>query len=143
LIPLAESSPERAEGADNDTRSTQSAASSPLGGAFRSLASSAEHRLARAPRSLPPRSTSRRDALRYRSNPMNTLRTVCESDETGTIHVDVPVGSPGRRVVVFVSWGDAPDAWPAGWFASTFGSIQDATFERHAQGQCEVREDLR
>jgi hypothetical protein len=90
-----------------------------------------------------PRSTSRRDALEYRSNAINTARAVCESDETGTIHVDVPIGLPGRRVVVFVSWCDAPNAWPAGWFESTFGSIQDPTFEQHAQGQCEVRENVR
>jgi hypothetical protein len=73
---------------------------------------------------------------------MNTLHKVCESDETGTIHVDVPVGAPGRRVEVVVSWEDATGAWPAGWFESTFGSIQDPTFGRHANRRCEVREDL-
>ena len=73
---------------------------------------------------------------------MNTVRNVYESDETGTIHVDVPVGAPGRRVEVVVSWEDAAEAWPAGWFESTFGSIKDPTFARHSQGQYEVREDL-
>jgi len=75
---------------------------------------------------------------------MNTLRKVCESDENGTLHVDVPVGAPHKKVEVVVSWEDSTtkQAWPAGWFEATFGSIDDPTFMRHSQGTYEVREAL-
>jgi hypothetical protein len=41
---------------------------------------------------------------------MNTLRTLHESDETGTIHIDVPVGAPHRRVELVVVWQEVEPA---------------------------------
>ena len=38
---------------------------------------------------------------------MTNVRKTLESDETGTIHVDMPVGAPGRRVEVIVTWAYA------------------------------------
>ena len=37
---------------------------------------------------------------------MNTVRKLYESDDHGTIHVDVPIGAPHRRVEVVVVWQD-------------------------------------
>ncbi len=76
---------------------------------------------------------------------MNTVRKVYESDSSGNVHVDVPVGAPHRMVQVVVSWEDASveaSGWPPGWFDKTFGSIEDPTFERAPQGEAETREDL-
>ena len=80
---------------------------------------------------------------------MNTVRKICESDERGTAHVDVPVGVPGRRVEVVIVWqevdtADTPEArgWPPGWFESTAGAIDDPSFVRSPQGEYETREPL-
>jgi hypothetical protein len=80
---------------------------------------------------------------------MNTVRKICESDERGTAHVDVPVGLPGRRVEVVIVWqdvdsSDTPEArgWPHGWVESTAGAIDDPSFVRHPQGEYEEREGL-
>ena len=35
---------------------------------------------------------------------MNTVRKLYESDDQGTVHVDVPVGAPHRRVEIVVVW---------------------------------------
>jgi hypothetical protein len=37
---------------------------------------------------------------------MNTAKKICESDEQGVVHVDVPIGRPGHRVEVLVVWGE-------------------------------------
>jgi hypothetical protein len=80
---------------------------------------------------------------------MNTVRKICESDERGTAHVDVPVGLPRRRVEIVIVWQDvdsvdAPETrgWPLGWFESTAGAIEDPSFVRHPQGEYEEREAL-
>ncbi|AUX27533.1 uncharacterized protein SOCEGT47_081270 [Sorangium cellulosum] len=80
---------------------------------------------------------------------MNTVRTVCESDERGTAHVAVPIGLPRRRVEIVIVWqevdgDDTPDAhgWPPGWFERTAGTIEDPSFVRHPQGEYEAREAL-
>lgn len=35
---------------------------------------------------------------------MNTVRKLYESDDQGTVHVDLPIGAPHRRVEVVVVW---------------------------------------
>jgi len=80
---------------------------------------------------------------------MNTVRKVYESDSTGTVHLDVGVGAPHRKVEVVVSWdesspeeGPLDGGWPVGWFEANFGCIDDPTFARPAQGDFEAREDF-
>jgi hypothetical protein len=44
---------------------------------------------------------------------MNTVRKLYESDDQGTVHVDVPVGAPHRRVEVVLVWQEVNDTVPA------------------------------
>lgn len=44
---------------------------------------------------------------------MNTVRKLYESDQKGTVHVELPVGSPNRRVEVVLVWQEVSDALPA------------------------------
>jgi hypothetical protein len=65
---------------------------------------------------------------------MNTDKRTCESDEAGVIHVDVPVGGPGRRVEVVVVWEDVDDSGGAvdacdDW-SDLFGILKDTPIER-------------
>lgn len=80
---------------------------------------------------------------------MNTVRKICESDDLGRVHVDVPVGGARRRVEVVVVWQEVaePEAleapgWPPGWIEATAGAIDDPSFARHPQGNYEDREPL-
>ena len=57
---------------------------------------------------------------------MNTVFRVCESGETSTIHVDMAVGAPRRRVEVV----DATGASRAGWTASPRGKTRSAKTSR-------------
>jgi hypothetical protein len=41
---------------------------------------------------------------------MNTVRQMYESDEQGTIHVDLPIGAPHRRVEVVLVWQELDEA---------------------------------
>jgi hypothetical protein len=41
---------------------------------------------------------------------MNTVRMLSQSDDTGTVHVDVPIGAPHRRVEVVVVWQEVDAA---------------------------------
>jgi hypothetical protein len=41
---------------------------------------------------------------------MNTVRKLYESDDQGTVHVDVPIGAPHRRVEVVVVWQEVEEA---------------------------------
>ena len=76
---------------------------------------------------------------------MNTAKKIYESDERGVVHVDVPVGGPGRRVEVVVSWQDVegPAAVDPGedW-SDLFGILHDTPIERGPQGECEKRDPL-
>lgn len=47
---------------------------------------------------------------------MNTVRKLYESDATGTVRLDLPVGAPHRRVEVVVVWQevDEDEARPSG-----------------------------
>jgi hypothetical protein len=44
---------------------------------------------------------------------MNTVRKLYESDQEGTVHVDLPVGAPHRRVEVVLVWQELSEALPA------------------------------
>jgi hypothetical protein len=44
---------------------------------------------------------------------MNTVRKLYESDQEGTVHVDLPVGAPHRRVEVVLVWQEVNDTVPA------------------------------
>lgn len=71
---------------------------------------------------------------------MNTAKTVDESDDEGVVHVDVPVGGPGRRVEVVVTWQDVdgPAAVDGGedW-SDLFGILEDIPLERGPQRSAE------
>ena len=41
---------------------------------------------------------------------MHTVRELYESDDQGTVHVDVPIGAPHRRVEVVVVWQEVEAA---------------------------------
>lgn len=80
---------------------------------------------------------------------MKTVRYVHESDEKGTLHVDLPVGAPRRQFEVIVIWQALPEraapegrGWPPGWFEATAGAISDPSFIRQEQGDYEEREML-
>lgn len=74
---------------------------------------------------------------------MNTAKRIYESDEAGVIHVDVPVGGPGRRVEVLVVWEDVGDAVHSSedW-SDLFGILKDQPIERPPQGEYEKRSPL-
>jgi len=40
---------------------------------------------------------------------MNTVRKLYESDENGTVHLDLSIGSPRRRVEVVVVWQEVEE----------------------------------
>jgi hypothetical protein len=76
---------------------------------------------------------------------MNTLRKIVESDDNGTVHLDVLGAAPRRKVELVVTWQEleaASHSWPEDWIDSTYGSIDDPTFVRPAQGELEEREPL-
>lgn len=74
---------------------------------------------------------------------MNTAKKVYESDADGLIHVDVPVGGPGRRVEVLVVWEDVADTTvereSSDDWSDLFGMLKDSPIERAPQGDYELR----
>jgi hypothetical protein len=76
---------------------------------------------------------------------MNTVRKILESDDTGTVHLEVLGATPRRKVEIVVTWQEleaTPQGWPEDWIDSTCGSIDDPTFVRPVQGEFERREPL-
>lgn len=82
---------------------------------------------------------------------MQTLYLVSKSGSDGVLHLDVPVEVANAKydvVVVFHPKANNEPAksedrgWPAGFFENTAGSIDDPTFERHAQGEFEKRLEI-
>jgi hypothetical protein len=79
----------------------------------------------------------------------NTVRKICESDETGAFHLDVQAGPPRRRLRVEVVWeeeetpeqAEAPDdlGWPPGFFERFPGIFADDPIELRDQGVAEER----
>jgi hypothetical protein len=75
---------------------------------------------------------------------MNTIRKVIQSDDEGTLHVDLPVGAKRISVEMVITWQELSrrTIWPENWFEKTAGSISDNTFFRSAQGSLEPRVDF-
>lgn len=80
---------------------------------------------------------------------MNTAKKICESDEQGVVHVEVPIGRPGQRVEVVVVWEDVGEA-AAGpvddetetGMADLVGLIEPGDLERQPQGEYEKRDPI-
>jgi hypothetical protein len=72
---------------------------------------------------------------------MNTVRKIIQSDDEGTLHVDLLVGARRTAVEVVITWQEITNAqeWPVDWFEETVGSISDDTFCRPPQGTFESR----
>jgi hypothetical protein len=86
---------------------------------------------------------------------MNTLRTICESDDSGTVRIDLPVHAPHRRVEVVVVWEEVGNeggrsepmptklrtpeelGWPPGFFEKFPGIFADDPISRGEQGVVE------
>jgi hypothetical protein len=65
---------------------------------------------------------------------VNTAQEIYESDDEGVVHVDVPVGRPGRRVEVLVVWSavdESGDVDPG--TADLIGLLEEGDLERHPQ----------
>ena len=77
---------------------------------------------------------------------MNTAKKICESDEQGVVHVDVPIGRSRQRVEVLVIWEDLgePSEVDKGGpsMAELVGLLQEGDLTRPAQGVCETRDAL-
>lgn len=80
---------------------------------------------------------------------MNTAKKICQSDDAGIVHVDVSIGSPGRRVEVLVVWQDAAELDAADGagrddptMASFVGVLAGVELERPPQGEPEKRDSL-
>ena len=75
---------------------------------------------------------------------MNTIHKVIQSDDQGSVRLDLSVGARRRPVEVVVTWQELQDTqqWPEGWLEATAGSILDVTFIRHEQGTHEVRQSF-
>ena len=43
---------------------------------------------------------------------MNTVRQLYESDQEGTVHVDLPIGAPHRWVEVVLVWQEVSEPLP-------------------------------
>ena len=75
---------------------------------------------------------------------VNTLHKIIESDDEGSVRLELSVGLRRAPVEVVVTWRELRDsgAWPEGWLESTFGSIDDDSFELPQQGTFEIREQF-
>lgn len=77
---------------------------------------------------------------------MKTAKKICQSDEQGVVHVDVPIGRPGQRVEVLVVWGDVGEATDSEddetGMADLVGLLQPGDLERHPQGEYEKRDPI-
>ncbi|XYH95743.1 hypothetical protein ACMHYB_49445 [Sorangium sp. So ce1128] len=78
---------------------------------------------------------------------MNTVRKLYESDEQGTVHVDLPIGAPHRRVEVVLVWQEIdgvrapPEALEnkRAEIEALAGALADDPIERPAQPLLETR----
>lgn len=74
---------------------------------------------------------------------MNTAKKIYPADEDGVIHVDLPVGHPGREVELLLVWDEleAPSL-SQGDVGDLVGLLGDMPIERPAQGEYEERDEL-
>jgi hypothetical protein len=78
---------------------------------------------------------------------MNTVRKLYESDQEGTVHVELPVGAPHRRVEVVLVWQEVSEALPAdearqqkrAELEALAGALADDPIVRPPQPALEVR----
>jgi hypothetical protein len=78
---------------------------------------------------------------------MNTVRKLYESDEQGTVHVDLPIGAPHRRVEVVLVWQEVdgvrtpPEVLEnkRAEIEALAGALADDPIERPAQPLLETR----
>lgn len=78
---------------------------------------------------------------------MNTVRQLYESDQEGTVHVDLPVGAPHRRVEVVLVWQEVSEVLPTDQarlrkraeLEALAGALADDPLVRPEQAPLEVR----
>ena len=81
---------------------------------------------------------------------MNTVRKLYESDQEGTVHVDLPVGAPHRRVEVVLVWQEVTETVPIeqarqqkrAELEALAGALADDPILRPEQPALEMRESL-
>jgi hypothetical protein len=80
---------------------------------------------------------------------MQTIRVREKTGKDGTLHLDIPLGTPELEfeVVIIVhptepSENTSSAAWPVGYFEKTYGSITDETFARPPQPEMPKPVDL-
>ena len=75
---------------------------------------------------------------------MNTMHKVLQSDDQGSVRLELSVGARRAPVEVVVTWQELLDdrRWPEGWVEETAGSISDDTFVRPEQGAFEARQTI-
>lgn len=74
---------------------------------------------------------------------MEAYRAEATIELGGKLHLDHLPFKTGERVEVVVIASSPRDRnWPDGYFAATFGAINDDSFVRHPQGEFDVREPL-
>jgi hypothetical protein len=81
---------------------------------------------------------------------MHTAKKIYESDESGVVHVDIPIGRAGRRVEVVVVWSDVNNDVDADVdtdadseaMAALVGLLEDGDLARPPQGEFEERDSL-
>jgi hypothetical protein len=83
----------------------------------------------------------------WRRRPMNTVRKLYESDETGTLHLDLRIGAPRRRVEVVVVWQEVdeprePRERKRAELESLAGALADDPIVRPEQPSIEVRQPI-
>jgi hypothetical protein len=72
---------------------------------------------------------------------MQTIRVSEKTDKDGTLSLRIPLGAADAEYDVVIVLqpkaivGPHDLGWPPGYFDATFGSIDDDTFSRPAQGE--------
>jgi hypothetical protein len=73
---------------------------------------------------------------------VQTIHVVKKTDADGSLALRIPLGKPGTEYEVLIVIEPSPNqdrnsedrGWPSGYFNNTYGSIDDETFRRPAQG---------
>jgi hypothetical protein len=74
---------------------------------------------------------------------MQTIKLIARADSDGLLSLKLPLGTPDTEYEILIVVQPTPvqgagaddKGWPPGYFYETYGSIQDATFVRHPQGE--------
>jgi hypothetical protein len=83
---------------------------------------------------------------------MQTIRVLEKTGKDGSLHLNIPLGTPESEFEVLVvlqptgvsvnGGASGERGWPPGYFDSTYGSITDETFTRPPQGELPKPVDL-